>query len=1149
MPNFDSGKVQNLVNSIFTQFRSRTETEGRKSGVDYGITLDLKIDQNDVLWLKFAKEDESHSVTIPLPFIENGVELLQQNEVLRATCPFWLEKDQRELDYLAAIYQVVLANPDGLVPDELNKPTPYLQRMIYGFKNGNASVIAYRFQQTINEIVHKMPLHETMMNSYIMNNRLMVIDEEFAELLGPGQRLEYQVNKARKYFPLGWTAIGLSDGTLADKNYILKKDLRYLSPFGIRYHNPQRNLYSTLGMKGDEQPIIRSQTSRDLADMGVTRKGWNLFTAFVDIPDIFEDQIMVDNSHLDKFVTYERRYQVFGTLRVKDNQVIKTGEVLGITPDQEYTIFDTACDSARVDRIVESEISVGNIPTPVYNVVVSYRRKFRDGVKITNVHGNKGIIRMADLGYAKDPRTGKMRKLDVIVGGQTVGKRRNYGQILEALTNCILEVDAGNNPWNVARMKLGIIETPKANPIVISDDWFQPNEQIEEGLKRRGFREDGTWDCDTYAGKLKAVCGCIFWGVIKTPEDQVWKQNATTNRNGKEVRTAGLKLSHVEFRAIETRFGANSAIMDEVMSYAQGTENLHEMLSMMRAKVGDLPTDKPVLDMRSVMPLDQRGGTIVAGQEIGGTIVDEFIHPDGFVLKLPLSYMTLVDLDGETHEGSPLMYEQMSTEERAKYPKQFVTDKLYIPSGVLRKCWRHDTGKYGLSEIGVLVNNVAVMSHRLLADYENATHHRLYYGTLYNFFHKLSKMLGTKKGEISTFGMAVRYPFSVKAVAALSTTLPKNTVEIHRSMAQIMRVNNGDIVLAERFPCLGFMSVRPQKIRVTDDPMCKYVMRVSGNSLVSQNLDFDGDVLFLAGFHTPAAKMELLKEWTNPNATCYKHIKQLNERKGAPHVKEFTLQDFAITPFADLTNEEHAVIVEKNTGVKAQTGPVIALTYNIMRIVENSDMAKDQKMKVAVEMFLEKAAQSVFEQKHGGKSLYEIVIDGVCTADVEMLVNVGFKRGTTEKLCALIRQRATGLGVFDLVKFHKNSKEFGGSTIISKIVRAQNRIYFASRARLEGTELLEVLQEEAVDIPSRMFKWVMSGKAERVRTVLDKVLDEDKAAVIKDDMFRTAATTLCELLDEAFNKKPAHCLAKFGNKLRQSAKRAMKGGFGYAPVY
>jgi len=168
-------------------------------------------------------------------------------------------------------------------------------------KNGNASVVAYRFQQAVNEIVNKMPLHQTEMNSYVMNNRLVVVDEEFDSLVTPAQRLEYQVNKARRYFARGWTSIGLSDGTLADKNYILKLDLRKLSPFGMKYHNPQRNLYSTLGMVGDELPIIHSQSSKDLLDRGITRKGWNLFTAFVDIPDIFEDQIVVSEDLTNLF--------------------------------------------------------------------------------------------------------------------------------------------------------------------------------------------------------------------------------------------------------------------------------------------------------------------------------------------------------------------------------------------------------------------------------------------------------------------------------------------------------------------------------------------------------------------------------------------------------------------------------------------------------------------------------------------------------------------------------------------------------------------------------------------------------------------------------------------------------------------------------
>jgi hypothetical protein len=1121
-------RVQHLINTIDTQFDYRTTVEGKKHNQDYGISLKTSVDDNNVLWMSFAKDGETHNITFPLPFEENGVQLIQQNEVLRAVCPFWLEESQSELDYLATMYYIVLDSPVGIIPAELVKATPFLQQMIYGFNNGNASIIAYRFQRAINEVVNRMPLHETFVNSFVMNHRLIIIDPAFEQLASPGERLAYQTSKAVKYFDRGWTPIGLADGALADKNYILQGDIRTLSPFGMRYHNPQRNLYSTLGMKGEELPLIRSRSMQNLMDKGVTRKGWNLFTAFVDIPDIFEDQIMLDKSFVEKSVEYERRYQVFGDLVVKELDNIKTGDVIGFAPDEESIRFKVLCDHAVVRKIAKSTISVGGTSTPVHNVVIAYRRKFCDGFKLTNLHGNKGVVRLMDLGYAIDPRTGERRKLDVIVGAKTVGKRKNYGQIMEAVFNCCLEADANSG---------------EREPTIVENDFYQPVEEIEAGLVRRGFRKDGTWDCDTYAGKVKAVCGTVFWGCIKTPHDQIWQDGVTAGRNGKDVRTAGLKFSHVEFRALETRFGVGNPVVDEIMSYVQGSENLHEMLDMIRSKTGVVPKGKIVLDINSVRPIDQNGSTIVGGQYIGGTVVDEFFQPDGFVFQLPLAYQTLVDEKGEVlNEGSALMLANLSPEQRATVSEVFTTDKLYFPSGLLRKCWRHDTGKFGLSEIGVLVNNVVVMSHRLVAAPDEALSLRLYFNALFAYFDRLAKMMGSKRGEIATYAMAVRYPFAAKAGATLSTTLPKNTVEIHRDMANQMKVKNGDVVLAERFPCLGFVSVRPQKVRVTDDPMCKYTIRASGNSLVSTNLDFDGDILFLAAFHTAAAKLTLNKEWANPNQTCYAEIQKLNERKGAPHIKEYNLQDFNITPFADLTNEKHAEIVEKNTGVKAQTGPVIALTYNIMRIVENSELENSQKMRVAMEMFLEKAAQSVFEQKHGGKSLYEIVIDGVCTADIEMLVNVGFKRGTTEKLCALVTQRANGMGIFDLVKFHNNAKERGGSNLISRIVRQQNRIYFASRSSLEGIALLKALEAPAVDIPSRMFKWVMAGKHNQTKTILEKVMTEDKVKELKAPRMQAACLSLCDLVDNLFAPKEEPEVY-YRRKLREGIMSVLKEGF------
>jgi hypothetical protein len=1094
-------RVSYFIGTLQQDFYARTRSEGKKQGVDFGITMTTEV-KDRTLWLHFQKE-ERLSVSIPLPYVEDGIEFISQNEVARALCPYWLEEEGQCLDYLQIMRRVLLDKTSGILSKGLVKPTPFIQQVVYGFINGNASIAVYRLQKAVNEVVNRMPLHETNMNSWAMNNRLMIIDPAFDEIRSPQGQLNYQVAKARRHFDKGWTALGLSDGTLADKNYLLQQDIRRQTPFGLRYHNPQRNLYSTLGMKGDELPMIMTESAAALLEQGVSRKGWNWFTCFADVPDIFEDQILVDKSHTNKFVEYHRRIQVFGHLKVKKGQKVRPCQVLGFAPDGEEVKFDVECEKAWIEKISRTTISVGGAEEPVYNVVIRYRRYFKDGFKITNMHGNKGIIRMMDLGYAIDPRTGKKRKIDVIVGGKTIGKRKNFGQVLEATSSCILEADGHESA-------------------VIPDDWQLPLEQIKAGLVRRGFNEDATWKCDTYAGKLKAVCGSVFWGCIKTPEDQIWSKNDTICRNGCEVRTAGLKLSHVEFRALDTMFGEDNGVVDEVMSYMQGTENLHEMLMMLETKRGKLPEGKPIISVDDVKPVDQKFGTIVGGQYIGGTIVDEYIMPEGFVLDLGGNYQTLLDKDDDIiHEGLTLDLNLMSPKERAEVAEQYITRWIYVPSGVLRKCWRHATGKYGLSDIGVLINKVVLMVQRYRAGLSDPAadqdlNKRLMVTAIADYYHKIAQKMGSKRGEISTHGMSVRYPYSAKAVAALSTTLPKNTIEIHRSMADQLCVTNGDVVLTERFPCLGFMSLRPQKVRVTDDPHCKYVIRVSGNSLVSQNLDFDGDVLFVASFHTKAARALLTKEVENPNPTTYKEIKWLNERKGAPHIKEFTLNDYRISPYEDLTNEEHAVIVEKNTGVKAQTGPVVALTYNIMRIAENSDLGRDHKSKVELEMFTEKAAQSVFEQKHGGKSLYEIVIDGVCTADAEMLIEVGFRRGITERLCLVVAEKAMALGVRNLRWYHQQVKERGWSNIISKIVREFNKVYFASRAKLEGIRLLKFLHSPAVDIPSKMLQWMLAGKAKNIKTELDKELDRKATCKIKSGRIRSACGSMLEAIEAFF---------------------------------
>jgi hypothetical protein len=841
-------------------------------------------------------------------------------------------------------------------------------------------------------------------------------------------------------------------------------------------------------MKGDELPKVRSRSQQDLIDREIIRKGWNLFTLFVDIPDVFEDQIMVDKSHVSKFITYKKRYQCYGAIKVEPGQKIKHGHTLSISDSATTKRFDVSCDSAIVESITESVTNVGGIKTPVYNVIVSYRRYLRDGVKLTNMHGNKGEIRMKDLGYAIDPRTGEMRKIDIIVSAKSVEKRHIPGQLLEAITNNI---------------------TPEANKPVIVDDYYSaPLKYIRESLKRAGLPDDGTWMCETYMGPLTGVCGEVLWGVIGSAENSLWRDGATTRRNIRDIRTAGLKFSHVEIRALQTRFGRDNPIVAEIFSYIQGREDLIDYLDILKSKKGELPRGKNIYKAVNLKFVNQASGTIVDDGSIKDTIVDEDFEPNGFVMELPIRYQVAIDKNDEpVYEGTP------STCIVGDVAQSFVFDKIYVPRTAIRRCWRHDNGKWGLSEVGVLLNNMLIMVNRYINEPGEPRHLTMLYRAIFTYFSRVTGILSTKRGEIAQLGMAIRYPFSTKAKATLCNRIPDNTVEIHEDMAQQLDVKNGDIVIVERFPCLGFMSVRLQKIKTTTDEMARYTIRTANTSLISTGLDFDGDDLYIASFHTPESKQALRKEWESPNKQCYEVIKLLNAKSGEPRTLCMTLDDYNITEFEPLTVETHAEIVSKAAGVKSHTGPVIALAYNIMRILENSPVCDDQATNVAIEYFLDRVGNTVFKQKHGVKPLHAIVTEAICTGNVDALVEKGFDRATSETIVGVIAEQARGIGISNMAEYHALAKKRGWSNVVNRIVRANNKIYYASRAKLTACELLAHLDAPAVDVPSRMLKDMLAGKIGSEQTNMERFIDENRLGALTTTPFKDACAELMSLVD------------------------------------
>jgi hypothetical protein len=155
----------------------------------------------------------------------------------------------------------------------------------------------------------------------------------------------------------------------------------------------------------------------------------------------------------------------------------------------------------------------------------------------------------------------------------------------------------------------------------------------------------------------------------------------------------------------------------------------------------------------------------------------------------------------------------------------------------------------------------------------------------------------------------------------------------------------------------------------------------------------------------------------------------------------------------------------------------------------------------------------VFKQKHGVKSLHDIVIDAICSGDVNTLADNGFKRSTSTIICNCIAEKARQLGVHDLRSYHEWAKKNGTSSIVNRIVREQNKIYFASRAKLEACALLYHLEQPAVDVPSKMLKWVCSGVANTIVTPLDENIQKACLSKLRTDKYRCAAKALQDYID------------------------------------
>lgn len=1017
--------IKNTVDSIAKRIQYRTKRAFVPTLVDHELTT-------DTLWLTFGDGKTTQQLTFPIPQRDcTGNLIIQKGHVKRA-CGTWMIGGQ-EKPYWEIMLWATTQRVEEYFPTSSKRV--FIERLLRSFEYGSSSLVFRNFQRIVDDLVNKLPLVGTDMQTWAMCNRIQILDPKW-DGLTPREALEYQTELNKRMFP--WTSLGQSDSGMCN-NTLLKTDVRATVPFGLAHHNPRRNLYQTLGMTGDEAPSIMSQSEKALAEKGIIRKGWNLMTAFVDMPANFEDQIIVNSRLSDLFVTEKRSFTCHGTVLVDIGEPLKFLAPLSIEPDGCITRFDLQADSAEVSDITDEQINFNGQKTDVKVIEVKLKRLFKDGLKLTNRHGNKGIIFMADTGTVDDPLRGQV-PVDVIVSAKSVQKRKNFGQLIEALATLV------NGP---------------DKEMVVDDTMVAHTDRIKQRLVEKGYREDGTLDISTQWGTFKGVCGWVHWGCIKTPEDQVWTRYDTLNTNSKDLRTAGNKVSHIEMRALVTIFGQRSSIIKEIISHWQGHDEVFESLRILDTLKGE-EVDRPVINWDGIDFIDQSTEFFHDLADLSGTISDTELYSQGVYFMLPDDYVYTIK------EGSDVDYVEEFKKKPEVGPNEIALDKILIPPAFMRRPWKHQSGKYGITETAAAVNNILTAIHR----YKNEQGEASQIGrTIYMYFHGLSNTLSTKRGLISNYCMSVRYPSTVKATAAVSELLEPNEIEIHERMAKDLKVNDGDYVLVERFPCLGFMSLRTQRVKTTTDPNAKFVIRVSGSSLSSQALDFDGDVLYLMSFHSPEAKAELEKEFHNPHPRRKAAYEQASNKK-VPEFRELGLDDYNVEIFPKIDPETNASIVCGLTGIKRGTGTIIALCYNIMRILEREVGYQDENMSVALELLLDKVANSVFSMKHAGRSLEKECREAILCADVEKMLALDFNPEASALLSQVITNKAKEMGIApsSLPRLFAAS-ENGRSSIVNMIIRRFHKVWFTSRSNQHPVRILDNINRKPEDLSGWLFRY------------------------------------------------------------------------------
>lgn len=133
-------------------------------------------------------------------------------------------------------------------------------------------------------------------------------------------------------------------------------------------------------------------------------------------------------------------------------------------------------------------------------------------------------------------------------------------------------------------------------------------------------------------------------------------------------------------------------------------------------------------------------------------------------------------------------------------------------------------------------------------------------------------------------------------------------------------------------------------------------------------------------------------------------------------------------------------------------------------------------------------------------SLEKLCKEAICTADINLMLAMGFPEETSLKICDIIKEEAKSLGINNLDEHYEKSLR-GRSNIINTIVRRKHKVYFATRANLHPLIALEHFESEANDICSIMFRRSITKSTEMKEKRREALLEREIKRLAQSDFW------------------------------------------------